>query len=518
MHKIYFLFFLLLMGTTVFAQRKGTIHQRQIIIPPAQNTQVHSKAGTTFNESGFIPVKKGDSIFIQPDVVYPAKDHHILRGVFKTLGLGALAYQTNKTLHPFGGEGTVNQQANQSIIPSLGIGFALSYPDFAGKPNKSNLYLRFLLYGKDSVPVAQKTVRLNKKTSIPIKGEVEKDGYIKVILTDNPKSKIISNDLVLNIQSVGQDENVASINTSTSAVVKTISDTTLSTSDTTALKKLIPIRAFDEDDGEEGGDGGGGYGGGDPGDPSDPGDGGCDDPTPDPTTTTNTYQDGNELYSEVCTTTYPDCNGDGGGTTCETIDLGPVDYNVPSVCDPISDDYDATECDEQICDESSANYDPSACEENTCDPSSVNYDETECDEQVCDESSVNYDPSACEETTCDPSSVNYDETECDEQVCDESSVNYDPDACTGVCDPSSPNYDQSTCETLHLTCRAQCYLQAAIDSRTQLQQYRNDKKLCLLCVWLPAAYQICTKAALLAYVGAEAIVAIQLAECVSDCN
>lgn len=91
------------MGTTVFAQRKGTIYQRQIIIPPAQNIQIHSKAEAIFNESGLIPIKKGDSIFIQPDIIYPVKKHHILRGVIKTLGLGALAYQTNKTLHPFQG-------------------------------------------------------------------------------------------------------------------------------------------------------------------------------------------------------------------------------------------------------------------------------------------------------------------------------------------------------------------------------------------------------------------------------
>jgi hypothetical protein len=49
-------------------------------------------------------------------------------------------------------------------MPSLGLGLALSYPDFVGKHNKSKPYLKCLLYGKDSTLISQKIVRLNKKS------------------------------------------------------------------------------------------------------------------------------------------------------------------------------------------------------------------------------------------------------------------------------------------------------------------------------------------------------------------
>jgi hypothetical protein len=271
MRKVYFLLFLLLMGTIVSAQRKETIHQRQLVIPPTHNVRLQSKGETTFNESGLIPVKKGDSIFIQPDVIYPAKKHNMLRGVIKTLGLGALAYQANKTLHPFQGttdKGNVNQQGNKSFIPALGVGLALSYPEFAGKHSKSKPYLKYLLYGKDSTLISQKIVQLNKKTRHPITGKVEKDGYLKVLLADNSESNTVSNDLALNIQSVEANSFSVTKLISADTTAQNVSDSTVLNSDTTvAVSKLAAIRAFDEDDGEE--DGGGGDGGGDGGDGGD---------------------------------------------------------------------------------------------------------------------------------------------------------------------------------------------------------------------------------------------------------
>jgi hypothetical protein len=74
---------------------------------------------------------------------------------------------------------------------------------------------------------------------------VEKDGYVKVVLADNPQSNTVSNDLIVNIQSVDTDSTSitksGSIDTTTT---KNVADSTSLNSDTTiAVSKLTAIRA-----------------------------------------------------------------------------------------------------------------------------------------------------------------------------------------------------------------------------------------------------------------------------------
>jgi len=188
MYKICFFLFYLLAGLDLAAQQKDSLVQRQLIIPPEQHSSAGAKNQVVLNASGLIHVKKGDIFEIEPNVDYPVRKLHFLRGVFKTLGIGALAYQANQSLHPFDGNVSKmnrQQEGPKSILPLLGIGLALSYPDFAGNKNKSNPCLRYLFYNRDSVLISQQIVRLHKRTHLPISVKIKQDGYMKILLTDN---------------------------------------------------------------------------------------------------------------------------------------------------------------------------------------------------------------------------------------------------------------------------------------------------------------------------------------------
>jgi hypothetical protein len=124
-------------------------------------------------------------------------------------------------------------------------------------------------------------------------------------------------------------------------------------------------------------------------------------------------------------------------------------------CDPGSDSYDPSICEEATCDPASVNYDIGECDAQTCDFSSVNYDWLACFEKTdqCDESSPTYDATSCERATCDPNSVNYDVDECDAQVCDVSSVNASDFLCDDeTCEMGNVNYSKTECDLINSPC------------------------------------------------------------------
>jgi hypothetical protein len=101
-----------------------------------------------------------------------------------------------------------------------------------------------------------------------------------------------------------------------------------------------------------------------------------------------------------------------------------------SVCDPNSDNYDPSSCN-----------DPNANNGDVCDPSSDSYDSSSCDSSdsgysdSSDGSDSGYSDYSGDSSACDPNSDYYDASSCD------TSGNSD------VCDQSSDAYDQTLCDS-----------------------------------------------------------------------
>lgn len=172
--------------------------QTKIMVPPSRDGLMQQ----VLNTSELIPVEKGDTFSILPSIDYPPRRHQFLKGLLKTLGAGALAYSTQKTLRPATfGKNLAYSQPAKNWLPSVGIGLAVGMPDIVkGLKNGKGPYLTYLFYTKDKQLISSKTQKWGHKSNRPVTGVVASNGYMQVLLSDRSASPVLANDLEVNIR------------------------------------------------------------------------------------------------------------------------------------------------------------------------------------------------------------------------------------------------------------------------------------------------------------------------------
>ncbi|OQP46819.1 hypothetical protein A4H97_04660 [Niastella yeongjuensis] len=151
-----------------------------------------------------IPVHKGDSIFVCPDVEFAPRHHYFLKGAIKAIVGGIAAYQVNKSL-----SGPVTEKAPHSrsneILPTLGVGIGLAVPDvIKGIRQTRKPSLVYSFYDKDMLLTKSYSKKVSRKGAHTFGSIAPADGFLKVNLVGNYK-----NDISVNRLAVDSKENLA---------------------------------------------------------------------------------------------------------------------------------------------------------------------------------------------------------------------------------------------------------------------------------------------------------------------
>jgi hypothetical protein len=333
-----------------------------------------------YQPSGLIPVKAGEVLSILPNVTIPPKQHRLLVGIAKTLGIGALAYQANKTLQPVTGTKLGSSKGKPSVLPAIGLGVAVGLPSMIkGLKKQPQPFLRYSFYNNDKTLVTQQIRQLNSKQK-PILQPVPSDGFVQVVLVGAVNAKAADLEIEINPKPYSNNSNQMLGSLATTMNLQTYGECL----------------------------GGGDDGGGDNGDV-------CDE--------NSASYDELACDSETCDPSSPNyepdvCNGWNGDP-----------------CDPNT--YDDARCDAETCNPSSPNYDAETCNDWNGDPCAVStYDETRCDAETCNPSSPNYDAAICNGWEGDPcAEATYNDARCDAETCNPNSPNYEPTVCTNWNNP-----------------------------------------------------------------------------------
>jgi len=199
MRKFYLLIAAVVCSTLAFGQH--VVH-KEIVVHPV-NEPGAGNTPVLLNESGMIRVKKGDTWSIRPGLVPGSGRSGVLKGAAKAVAAGIATYELAQAAMPAHSPGAKGRNDGgrtvKSLLPALGAGVTFSFKDLTGKKGHSKPFVQCLFYDKQSKLVSVKTLPVDKKGQAALAGRVENSGYMKVMLQDQPGSKLRSDDLVVDI-------------------------------------------------------------------------------------------------------------------------------------------------------------------------------------------------------------------------------------------------------------------------------------------------------------------------------